>query len=73
MTKTIITEVEVDVDLKEFSTADLLEELQSRGDLPPEYSDGKEVLESIYQKRRMGQDYQPELTALIYLGLGRML
>ena len=50
MTKTIITEVEVDVDLEEFSTADLLEELQSRGDLPPEYSDGKEVLESIYQK-----------------------
>ena len=73
MTKTIITEVEVDVDLDEFSTADLLEELQSRGDLPPEYSDGKEVLESIYQKRRLGQDYQPELTALIYLGLGRIL
>ncbi|CAB4163832.1 hypothetical protein UFOVP1146_188 [uncultured Caudovirales phage] len=73
MTKTIITEVEVDVDLEEFSTADLLEELQSRGDLPPEYSDGKEVLESIFQKRRLGQDYQPELTALIYLGLGRIL
>ena len=73
MTKTIYTEVEVDVDLEEFSTADLLEELQSRGDLPPEYSDGKEVLESIYQKRRLGQDYQPELTALIYLGLGRIL
>lgn len=73
MTKTIITEVEVDVDLDEFSTADLLEELQSRGDLPPEYSDGKEVLESIFQKRRLGQDYQPELTALIYLGLGRIL
>ena len=73
MTKTIYTEVEVDIDLAVSDTADLLEELQSRGDLPPEYTDGKEVLESIFQKRRLGQDYQPELTALIYLGLGRML
>ena len=73
MTKTIYTEVEVDIDLEDFDTADLLEELQSRGDLPPEYSDGKEVLESIFQKRRLGQDYQPELDELIYLGLGRML
>jgi hypothetical protein len=73
MTKTIYTEVEVDIDLEDFDTADLLEELQSRGDMPPEYSDGKEVLESIFQKRRLGQDYQPELDELIYLGLGRTL
>ena len=37
------------------------------------YGDGKEVLESIYQKRRLGQDYQTELEALIYLGLGRII
>jgi len=31
------------------------------------------VLESIYQKRRLGQDYQLELEALIYLGLGKII
>jgi hypothetical protein len=73
MYKTIYTEVEVDVDLSEFDTDDLIEELESRGAGATDYGDGKEVLQSIYEKRRLGQDYQQELDQLIWLGLGRVL
>jgi hypothetical protein len=73
MYKTIYTEVEVDVDLSDFDTDDLIEELESRGAGTSEFSDGKDVLQSIYEKRRLGQDYQTELETLIYLGLGRIV
>ena len=73
MYKTIYTEVEVDVDLTDFETDDLIEELESRGAGVLDYGDGKDVLRSIYEKRRLGQDYQFELDALIYLGLGKII
>lgn len=73
MYKTVYTEVEVDIDLSDFDTDDLIEELESRGSAVTEYGDGKEVLQSIYEKRRLGQDYQAELDQLIWLGLGRVL
>ncbi len=74
MYKTIYTEVEVDVDLSEFDTDDLIEELESRGaGVEPEFGDGKELLEKIWRKRRTGQDYQSDLDQLIWLGLGKVL
>ena len=74
MYKTIYTEVEVDVDLSEFDTEDLIEELESRGaGVEPEFGDGKEILQIIYEKRRLKQDYQTELDQLIWMGLGRVL
>jgi hypothetical protein len=73
MYKTIYTEVEVDVNLGDFDTDDLLEELESRESGVLGYGDGKEVLQSIYEKRRMCKDYQQELDVLIYLGLGRIV
>jgi len=73
MYKTIYTEVEVDVDLTDFETDDLIEELESRGAGATEYGDGKEILQAIYEKRRLGKDYQTELEQLIYLGLGKVL
>jgi hypothetical protein len=73
MYKTIYTEVEVDVDLSDFDTDDLLEELESRGSGVMDYGDGKEVLQAIYEKRRLGYDYQTELEQLIWLGLGRVV
>jgi len=73
MYKTIYTEVEVDVDLGDFDTDDLIEELESRGSAVMEYGDGKEVLQAIYEKRRLGQDYQTELEQLIWLGLGKLI
>jgi hypothetical protein len=73
MYKTIYTEVEVDVNLGDFETDDLIEELESRGSGVMDYGDGKEVLNAIYEKRRLGQDYQTELDQLIWLGLGKFI
>lgn len=73
MYKTIYTEVEVDVSLADFDTDDLIEELESRGAGTTDYGDGKDVLTAIYEKRRLGKDYQAELEQLIYLGLGKIL
>ena len=75
MYKTVYTEVEVDVDLGEFDTDDLVEELESRGALPVDNTyDAKDLLTAIWLKRRMGRaDYQMELDQLIYAGLGRIV
>ena len=69
--KTVYREVEIDVELSDFDTEDLLDELESRGELPSESGDAKAILESIWLKRRMGRtDYQTELDQLIYASLG---
>jgi len=75
MYKTIYTEVEVDVDLSDFDTDDLREELESRGELPVEHgADATELLQAIWLKRRVGRtDYQAELDQLIYAGLGKIV
>ena len=73
MYKTIYTEVEVDVDLSDFDTDDLIEELESRGAGATDYGGGKEILMAIYEKRRLGKDYQTELDQLIWLGLGKVV
>ena len=73
MYKTVYTEVEVDVDLADFDTDDLIEELESRGAGGNNFGDGKDVLTRSYEKRRLGNDYQQELDQLIWLGLGRVV
>jgi len=73
MYKTIYTEVEVDVDLADFDTDDLVEELESRGAGTTDYGDGRELLTAIWLKRRQGQDYQTELSQLIYNGIGKII
>ena len=75
MYKTIYTEVEVDVDLSEFDTDDLIEELDSRGESLGKTSSGSttELLEKIWILRREGKEYQPELDSLIYSVLGKII
>ena len=73
MYKTMYKEVEVDVDLSDFDTDDLVEELESRGVGTSEFGDGKEILQTIYEKRRLKQDYQAELDQLIWMGIGRVI
>jgi hypothetical protein len=75
MYHTIYKEVEVDVDLSDFDTDDLLEELEDRGALPADsQGDAKDLLTAIWMKRRMGRtDYQTELDQLIYAGLGKIV
>lgn len=71
---TVETYVEVDVDLDEFDTDDLIEELERRGKgMDISSQSGTELLTAIYQKRRLGQDYQHELDQLIYLGIGKIV
>jgi hypothetical protein len=71
---TVYTEVEVDVELADFDTDDLVEELERRGKgLAVASQSGTELLTAIYQKRRLGQDYQRELEELIYVGIGKII
>ena len=66
--------VEVEVDLSEFDTDDLIEELEQREmDFNTKYVDGDLLLETIWQKRRIGQDYQRELDDLIKGVLGKVV
>lgn len=53
-TKTIYTEVEVDVDLSDFDTADLVEELNERGSHGLNFDD-TEVLTRAWQHDREGR------------------
>lgn len=73
-TKTVYTEVEVDIDISDFETEDLLDELESRGSLPlAEHGDAKEIVEAIWMKRRLGKDYLRDLDELIYSVTGRIV
>lgn len=72
----IYREVQIDISdfLDDVDTDDLIAELKSRH----KFSDalagerGLELLSTIYQKRRCGQDYQTELDQLIDQELGRL-
>jgi hypothetical protein len=68
---------EVDVDLSDFDTEDLVDELESRGyDYNTNGVDGDDmrvILEKIWLNRRQGQDYQRELNQLIYGVLGKVI
>jgi hypothetical protein len=68
--------VSVDVDLADFDTDDLIQELERRGD---DYNtegvdadEARERLEKVYQLRRTGQNYDAALDQLIYHVLGKI-
>ena len=68
------TYVEVEVELSDFDTDDLIEELESRGKgMEVASQTGTELITAIYEKRRLGQDYQRELDELIYVGIGKIV
>lgn len=69
----VYKEVEVDIDLDDFDTEELIDELERRGTGTVDYGNGTEVLQVIYEKRRLNQDYQQELDQLIWLGLGKFV
>ena len=75
--KTIYTEVEVEVDITEFDTEDLIEELEERGEFPTRSGPGpydiKELVEQIWMRRRNGQNYDYPLDQLIYAVTGRIV
>ena len=74
----VYKEVEVEIDIDDFDTDELIEELERRGvDYNTHGVDGDEmrsVLEQIWQKRRCGrQDFDNELDQLIWGVLGRVV
>ena len=73
--KTVYTEVEVEVDLTDFDTEDLLEELEDRGELPKSNGpyNSNQLLEQIWILRRNGKDYQRQLDDLIYAVTGHII
>jgi hypothetical protein len=70
---TVETYVSVDVDMSEFDTDELIDELESRGHIVGDSTDNAAIVNTIYEKRRLGQDYQRELDELIYQVTGRVL
>lgn len=71
---TVETYVEVDVDLDDFNDDDLIDELVRRGKgFEVESQTPTELMHKIYEKRRLGKDYQYELDELIYITIGRVM
>jgi hypothetical protein len=70
---TIEKYIDIDVAMGDFDTDDLVTELERRGAGATDYGDGKDILQAIYEKRRLGKDYQQELDQLIWLGLGKII
>ncbi len=68
--------VSVDIDLDDFDTDELIEELERRGnDYNTHGVDGDEsrtILETVHQLRRTGQNYEAALDQLIYHVLGKI-
>ena len=75
MYKTVYKEVDIEVDLHDFDTEDLIEELEERGELPSSTGpyDSNELVQQIYMLRRNGKDYQRVLDDLIYAMTGRIV
>lgn len=74
----VTIEEEVWVDLDGFDTADLEEELLKRNsrvdrNSRPAPSENQLLLHSIYEKRRLGKNYEQELDEYIYNNLGRIV
>jgi hypothetical protein len=69
--------VDVDVDLADFDTDELIRELDDRGHGYNTHGvDGDEarvMLEHVYQLRRSGQNYEAALDQLIYHVLGKIV
>ena len=76
MSRYITTEVEVE--LSDFDTEDLVEELESRGydfaenNIPLGNGNGNSLLEQIYQKRRTNRNFDAELDLFLQQSLGRI-
>ena len=78
--RTISTYVDVDVDMDDFDSDELIEELESRGYVVSgdEASEGypedtQTLLRSIYEAKRMGRCYDEMVDKLIYNTIGRIL
>ena len=74
---TVYKDVEVEVDLEDFDDDELMDELERRQlDLNTQYVSGdrmRELLTAVWERRRLGKDYQAQLDDMIYYGLGKIV
>ncbi len=63
----ITVNTDVDIDLYDIDTEDLIDELGRRGFVH------RELIEKIWMNRRTGKGYQAELDQLIYNVLGKVV
>lgn len=74
---TVSVDVDLDDILDDLSTDELTDELRRRGGLTNvdglDGDSNRQILDAIYQKRRLGQEYQAELDVLIYNVLGKIV
>jgi hypothetical protein len=69
---TVYKEVEVDVDLDDFDDNELIDEMDRRGlGVEVNASTASELINTIWHKRRLNQDYERELDQLLYQVTGR--
>lgn len=66
----VYKEVEIEVTLDDFTTEDLIEELESREGLSGYVTEG---LDEIWRLRREGKPFDAELDAYIYRILGKTI
>jgi len=70
--RTVYSEVEVDVDMSDFSDEDILEEVKLRG-LNIDGTNNNELINNIFQLRRLGKPFERELDEYLYLKTGRIV
>jgi hypothetical protein len=64
--------IEIDVDLNDFSDDDIYEEAIARN-LFRSDPDINQLITELYEKRRLGKDYQSELDKIIYETIGKIV
>jgi hypothetical protein len=62
----------IDIDLTDFSDDDIYEEAIDRGLFNSDYGINQLITE-LYEKRRLGKDYQSELDKIIYETIGKIV
>ena len=70
--RTVYSEVEVDVNMEDFSDDDILEEAEIRG-LNIDGGNYDELINKIFQLRRLGKPFDRELDEYLYLKTGRIV
>jgi hypothetical protein len=64
--------IEIDVELNDFSDDDIREEAIARDLFGSDYGINQLITE-LYEKRRLGKDYQSELNKIIYETIGKIV
>jgi len=65
--------IDVEVDLSDFDDEDLIDELKSRGKYNGTMGNSDELIDKIFNLRRLGKPYERELDEYLYIRTGRAI